>query len=106
MKIPFHDKETEKTCTDYKYMNRVLQPKTAARLRVLMTILDSLPHMSDFGLPALQRYRYHELSGDKKGIKSLSIDYAYRMTLTIELLGTNDRCDEIMILEVSNHYGD
>ena len=71
-----------------------------------MTVLEFSKHMSEFNLPANRRYRYHELTGDKRGIKSLSIDHGYRMTLTLEIVGTADNCDEILILEVSNHYGD
>ena len=45
-------------------------------------------------------------NGDMQGITSLSIDYSYRMTLVVEIVGTQDNCDEICIWEVSNHYGD
>ena len=106
MRITFRDKNVERLCTDYKYMNRQLPSTTANKLQILMTNLEFLNHISQLQLPIYKKYRYHELVGDKKGIKSLSIDYAYRLTLTIQLVGSDEECDEILILEVTKHYGD
>mgnify|MGYP002518437490 FL=1 len=72
-----------------------------------MTQLKYVSHVVEFAKnPVFSKYRYHELKGDKKGVKSLSIDYSYRMTLIIEIVGTGEDSDEINILEVTNHYGD
>lgn len=108
MVVLYKNKKTEKLCSDFGEMKKFFSSEvTAHRLSVLMTHLKNVDHINDFAvLPIFQKYRYHELRGDKKGIHSLSIDYSYRMTLVIELLGMADGEDTIRILEVTNHYGD
>lgn len=106
MKISFKTKEVEKLCTDIKVMQRKLPSNVTRKLQILMTTLENMKHMTEFQLPVYARYRYHQLSGDMQGITSLSIDYSYRITLVVEIVGTQDNCDEICIWEVSNHYGD
>ena len=108
MVILYKNKKTEKLCSNFEEMKKFFSNTvTAQKLSVLMTSLKHIDHINDFAvLPAFKKYRYHELQGDKKGIHSLSIDYSYRMTLIIEVLGTIDGEDTIRILEVTNHYGD
>ena len=108
MVILYKNKKTEKLCLDFDEMKKFFSSEvTARRLVELMTNLKHSDHINDFAtVPVFKKYRYHELHGDKKGIHSLSIDYSYRMTLIIEILGTIDGEDTIRILEVTNHYGD
>lgn len=108
MVILYANKKTEKLCSNFDEMKKFFSSELRARkLAVLMTQLRNLDHIEIFVTsPVLKPYRYHELQGAKKGIYSLSIDYSYRMTLTIEILGKTDGQDTIKILEVTNHYGD
>lgn len=108
MIITYKSKHTEKLCTDYKEMKRFFSSELLSnKLAILMTHLKHIDHLQEFVLnPLFKKYRYHELSGDKRGIKSLSIDYSYRMTLTLEVIANQDGEDTIKILEVSNHYGE
>ena len=108
MVILYKNKKTEKLCSDFGEMKKFFSSAlTAQKLALLMTSLKNVDHISDFAnLPIFKKYRYHELQGDKKGIHSLSIDYSYRMTLIVEVLGKIDGEDTIRILEVTNHYGD
>lgn len=106
MRITYRNKDVERLCTDVRQMKKELPAQTVPKLQTLLTRISLLQHMDEFRLPVFARYRYHELTGDKKGIKSLSIDYSYRLTLTIEIVGIGTDCDEIRILEVTNHYGD
>lgn len=108
MVVLYKNKKTEKLCSDFDEMKKFFSNAvTAQKLSVLMTHLKNIDHINDFAkLPVFKKYRYHELHGDKQGIRSLSIDYSYRMTLIIEILGTIDGEDTIRILEVTNHYGD
>ena len=108
MVVLYKNKKTEKLCSNFGEMKKFFSSEvTAEKLSVLMTHLKNIDHINDFAvLPVFKKYRYHELHGDKKGIHSLSIDYSYRMTLVIEILGTVDGEDTIRILEVTNHYGD
>ena len=108
MVVLYKNKKTEKLCSDFDEMKKFFSSAvTAQKLATLMTNLKNIDHINDFAtLPVFKKYRYHELHGDKQGIRSLSIDYSYRMTLIIEILGTIDGEDTIKILEVTNHYGD
>ena len=58
-----------------------------------------------FRYAVLKKYRAHALQGDKLGIVSLSLDYAYRMEVQVKVEKVEGQ-DVITILEVSNHYGD
>ena len=108
MVVLYKNKKTEKLCSDFDEMKKFFSNTvTAQKLSVLMTHLKNIDHINDFAkLPVFKTYRYHALHGDKEGIYSLSIDYSYRMTLIIEILGAIDGEDTIRILEVTNHYGD
>lgn len=108
MIVEYKDKKIEKLCNDYKVMRKFFSSEVLAKkLMELMTNLRNVEHLKAFAvLPVLRKYRYHELVGDWKGIHSLSLDYSYRMTLTLEIIGEDDEVDTIRILEVSNHYGD
>lgn len=107
MIITYKNRKTEKLCTDYYEMKRFFSNEVSAKkLAVLMTNLTYVDHIEEFATnPVFKKYRYHELIGDKKGIFSLSIDYSYRMTITLEIIRTDNQ-DTIKILEVSKHYGD
>ena len=76
--------------------------KIANNLEILMLNLRATKHIEDFYTkPIFKKYRAHELTGNKKGITSLSVDYSYRMTLTVVVQVVED---EITILEVNKHY--
>ncbi len=108
MVILYKDKKVEKLCSNLDEMKKFFSSVLLAKkLSVLMTELKNVDHINKFAiLPVFRKYRYHELQGKDKGIYSLSIDYSYRMTLMIEILGEIDGEDTIRILEVTNHYGD
>ena len=108
MQIEYKDKKIEKLCNDQKAMQKFFSNGVLVKkMMELMTFLRNAEHLKEFAvLPVLRKYRYHELTNDMKGIHSLSLDYSYRMTLTLEIIGEDDEVDTIKILEVSNHYGD
>lgn len=107
MRISYKSKKVQQYCEDYKcaasYFGNV---KIAKKLAELMTDLHLFAHIVDFTkVPKLKKYNLHDLVGDKVGIKSLSVDYSYRMQINVELYAeTIDGEDEITILEVSKHY--
>ena len=108
MEIEYKNKYLRQICEDYRYAKKQFGEKVANATAKLMVALIMFPHIKQFAtVPMLQRYRIHDLSGDKKGRKSLRIDYAYRMEIVIEIesAGTDEQ-DRIMIVEVSKHYGD
>lgn len=108
MQVEYKDKKIEKLCNDVNTMQKFFSNEVLVKkLMELMTYLQNVEHLSQFAvLPVLRKYRYHELSGNMKGIHSLSLDYSYRMTLTLEIIAEENEVDAIRILEVSNHYGD
>jgi plasmid maintenance system killer protein len=104
MRISFKDREVERICNESDYCLKKYPPKIVNALQLLLTRLAAYPKFEAFNSPMLRtKYRTHELQGDKKGIYSLSIDYSYRLTLTVYIQEIED---EIIILEVSKHYGD
>ncbi len=104
MKIRFNNNEVEKICNQSAYCSKKFPPKIVQSLQLLMNRLYSYPKFDIFKDPLLKnKYRTHELKGNKRGIYSLSIDHSYRMTLNVYVQEIED---EIIILEVSNHYGD
>ena len=104
MIIKYANKKVEKICVSYGEAVKELGNKTVAKaLAMLMLDLRNIQKFKDFYTkPILKHYRAHELTGDKKGITSLSINYSYRLTSLVEIQVEED---EITILEVSNHYG-
>lgn len=107
MVIRYNDKKVERYCTDFSVANKLFGMKIAKSLAVLMNDLAYVKHLSDFNCnPMLRRYNLHELTGRKHGIKSLRIDYSYRMEVALMVVSVDDNEDEIIILEVSKHYGD
>lgn len=104
MIITFDNKKVANICNDYRKALKEVGKQAAEELVNLMGYLRHVPHIAMFRqLPTLKRYKMHELKGREKGIVSLSITYAYRVTLTVEIKIEED---EVNILEVSNHYGD
>ena len=105
MKIGFANKKVEKLCTKSSdALKEFGNYKIVKNLAELMLDLEYTEHMQDLYVkPMLKRYRVHELTGNKKGLTSLRIDYSYRMTLTVEV---KIQEDEITIMEVSKHYGE
>lgn len=104
MKITFKKNETKKICEDESYARRKLPMNVVPSLKNLLMRLQSYDHFEVFlNTPLKEKYRTHELHGQKRGIYSLSINYHYRMELTVEI---QVESDVICILEVSNHYGD
>ena len=105
MIIKYANKKVEKICISHNEAVKELGNRNIAKaLEMLMLDLRNVQKFQDFYTkPFLKPYRAHELVGDKKGITSLSINYAYRLTgiVTIQI-----KEDEITILEVSKHYGD
>ena len=103
MKIGFANKKIEKICNENKEaLKEFGNKKIANNLEALMLNLRATKHIEDFYTkPIFKKYRAHELTGDKKGITSLSVDYSYRMTLTVVVQVAED---EITILEVNKHY--
>lgn len=106
MIVEFAIHKVEKLCCDANYAQRQLPPKICSALQVLMVRLLSYPSFDCFYRYAvLKKYRAHALQGDKQGIVSLSLDYAYRMEVQVKVEKVEGQ-DVITILEVSNHYGD
>lgn len=107
MEIKYSNKRVEKYCNDQAAMFKHLKNNNVVRkLQILMEDLEFFQHITDFvTVPKLAKYRIHDLTNNKQGIKSLSIDYSYRMELTVEFYAeTVDGEDIITILEVSKHY--
>lgn len=107
MKIQYINNRVERYCNNEKAMfNHLKDANVVKKLQLLMTDLEVFPHIVDFArVPKLLKYRLHDLTNDKKGIKSMSIDYTYRMELTVEFYAeTVDDEDIITIVEVSKHY--
>lgn len=106
MIIKYADKKTERVCNDEKYARKKFPPSTCKELQKLMVYLSTYDTLDYFRkLTILRKYRYHELQGKEKGIISLYIDYQYRMELKLKVEKIDGQ-DVILILEVSNHYGD
>ncbi len=105
MIIGFADNKIEKICNNSKEaLKEFGNKKVVKHLAELMLDLQSTKHIEDFYTkPIFRKYRAHELIGDKKGITSLSVDYAYRMTIIVTIQVAED---EITILEVNKHYED
>ena len=105
MKIGFANKKIERICNENKEaLKEFGNKKIANNLAALMLNLRVTKHIEDFYTkPIFKKYRAHELIGDKKGITSLSVDYAYRMTIIVTIQVVED---EITILEVNKHYED
>lgn len=107
MVIRYNDKKVEKYCNDFSVANKLFGMKIAKCLAVLMNDLAYVKRLSDFNSnPMLRRYNLHELTGQKQGIKSLRVDYSYRMEIALMVMAVDGSEDEILILEVSKHYGD
>lgn len=107
MKIYYNNKTVEQYCTDYKSAIKYFRDaRVVKKLAELMTDLRFFGSILDFkDVPKLQRYRLHDLIGNKQGIKSLSVDYTWRMEIRVEFYAeTVDGEDVITILEVSRHY--
>lgn len=105
MIIGFANNRIEKICNNSKEAFKEFgNKKVVKHLAELMLDLHATKHIEPFYTnPIFKKYRAHELIGDKKGITSLSVDYAYRMTIIVEIQVVED---EITILEVNKHYGD
>jgi len=105
MIIKYANKKVEKICINHNEAAKELGNKNIARaLAMLMLDLRNVQNFADFYTkPILKHYRAHELVGDKKGVTSLSINYAYRLTGVVTIQVEED---EILVLEVSKHYGD
>ncbi len=108
MEIEYKNKTVKRMCEDYSFAKKEFGEKIARSLAMLMVDLTMYRHMSSFYSEArLQKYRMHDLVGQKKGVKSLRIDFAYRMELEVLIEAiSDDGEDRIRILEVSKHYGD
>ena len=109
MIIKYRTKETQLICEDIKYASKALggNKKVVVELATLITRLKHIPHLIYFQQsPALKKYKIHELIGKEKGQISLRLNYSYRLTLMAQKITVGDEDDEILILEVSNHYGD
>lgn len=106
MIIEYANKKVEKICNDANYAKKLMPPTACNSLQILMVRLASYDKFDYFyKFDVLKKYRAHELQGNKKGITSLSIDYAYRMELTVKIEKIGNQ-DMVTILEVSKHYGD
>lgn len=107
MRIKYINKSVEQYCETYKASMRYFKDdKVVKKLALLITDLKAFHSIVDFAnVPKLKKYRLHDLQGNKKGIKSLSVDYTWRMELTVEFYTeTIDGEDEITVLGVSKHY--
>lgn len=105
--IKYHNSKVEQYCNNEKAMFKHLKNINVVRkLQILMTDLEMFPHIVDFArVPKLAKYKLHDLTNDKKGIKSLRIDYTYRMELVVEFYDEQmEDEDVITIVEVSKHY--
>lgn len=108
MEVSYKNKNVKEYCENYRTaLSFFGNEKIAKKLAILMTDLKLTPRITDFAKVAkLQKYSLHDLVGDKVGIKSLKVDYAYRMELEVLFYAEDDGDqDKIMILEVNKHYG-
>lgn len=106
MIIDYANKDIENICNNQQYASRKYPKQICKKLHELMVKLDSYDSIHYFyTLKVLKNYRCHELKGNKKGIISLSLDEKYRMELKVKIEKIDGK-DVIIILEVSNHYGD
>lgn len=58
-----------------------IRPDQARRIATILAILDEAEGLEDLSRPSL---RLHELTGDRKGIWSVSVNGPWRMTFTHE----------------------
>lgn len=108
MHISYKNKSVKEYCENYRTALSVFgNAKIAKKLAILMTDLLYTPRITDFTkIAKLQKYNLHDLTGDKAGIKSLKVDYAYRMEIEVLFYAEDDGDqDKIVILEVNKHYG-
>lgn len=108
MEVSYKNKNVKEYCENYRTaLSFFGNEKIAKKLAILMTDLKLTPRITDFAKVAkLQKYSLHDLVGDKAGIKSLKVDYAYRMELEVLFYAEDDGDqDKIIILEVNKHYG-
>lgn len=105
MIITFHDKETRKICEDENYAKKYFPPNVVEQLKKLMYMFAAYPKFENIYNAShwVQKYRIHNLQGDKKGLVSFSLDIKRRVTDKV-LIQIEE--DMITIMEVSNHYGD
>ena len=106
--IEYKNNKVKQICEDFGYAKKQYGEKVAKATAMLMVELIINSHIKQFVTESrLQKYRIHDLTGDKKGIKSLRIDCAYRMEIIVELETVCDgEVDKITIMEISKHYGD
>lgn len=105
--IKYSNSRVEQYCNNEKAMYKYLKNSNVVKkLQILMTDLEMFPHIIDFArVPKLLKYKLHDLTNDKQGIKSLRIDYTYRMELVVEFYDEQiEGEDVITIVEVSKHY--
>lgn len=106
MIIDYRDNEQRKICEDSAYALRQFPQRVIENLNMLLYKLSSTSTFALFRRnPANKRYKIHTLKGDKKDLISLRLDIHYRVTVKIIVQNVNGQ-DEILIWEVSNHYGD
>ena len=56
---------------------RGIQPNHARKLRMQLAALDTAQSIEDMGIPG---YRLHQLTGDRKGIWSITVNANWRLT--------------------------
>lgn len=109
MNIRYRNKSVQEYCEDYRVaLRRFGNPQVVRKLAALLYDLRYFNKITDFAtVPKLKKYNLHDLVGDKNGYKSLKIDYSYRMEVVVELYADDNASgvDEIVIMEVSKHYG-
>lgn len=116
IEIRYHDKRTEKLCTDLKKAKKELNAEIAEKLFALINLLESADTLQDIAV--LKKYHLHPMSGDRKGQHAIDVAgrrAGYRLTVVPldengEEFAETDvnsiyRATKIIIAwEVTNHY--
>ena len=64
-----------------------IQPRHAARLRLILTTLDSACRPADMNIPG---WRLHSLHGDLQGFHAVTVSANWRVIFRFEAVGAHD----------------
>jgi len=77
MDITFRDRKLEKTCNDFKQLQKAHGEKQARKIRQRLDELHAADSLAD--ISHLPPQRRHQLSGDRKGQFSVDVVFPYRL---------------------------
>ena len=116
IELHYHDKQTEKLCTDLKKAKKELNARVAEKLFAPINLLESAETLQD--IAAMAPYHLHPMEGDRKGQHALDIAgrrAGYRL-LIVPIDENGQPFEEtdvnivyratkvIIVWEVTNHY--